>query len=65
MLSLSMVVIAGMVGAGGLGADVVQAIQRVNISLGAEAGTATVVLAMYLDRVTGAFGAKRRRNADD
>lgn len=65
MLSLSMVVIAGMVGAGGLGADVVQAIQRVNIALGAEAGTATVVLAMYLDRVTGAFGAKRRRNADD
>lgn len=64
MLSLSMVVIAGMVGAGGLGADVVQAIQRVNISLGAEAGTATVVLAMYLDRVTGAFGNKRARKAD-
>ncbi|MDO5025675.1 MAG: proline/glycine betaine ABC transporter permease [Trueperella sp.] len=56
MLALSMTVIAGMVGAGGLGNDVVQALQRVNISLGVEAGLAVVILAMYLDRVTAAFG---------
>ena len=56
MLSLSMVVIAGMVGAPGLGQDVVQALQSVNIALGAEAGLAVVILAMYLDRVTAALG---------
>ncbi|HLT83910.1 MAG TPA: proline/glycine betaine ABC transporter permease [Phototrophicaceae bacterium] len=56
MLSLSMVVIAGMVGAPGLGQPVVQALQSVNIGLGAEAGLAVVILAMYLDRVTAALG---------
>ncbi|ACZ20869.1 ABC-type proline/glycine betaine transport system, permease component [Sanguibacter keddieii DSM 10542] len=56
MLSLSMVVIAGMVGAAGLGSDVVRALQRVNISLGFEAGLAVVILAMFLDRVTSALG---------
>ncbi|AEG45087.1 proline/glycine betaine ABC transporter permease [Isoptericola variabilis] len=52
MLSLSMVVIAGMVGAGGLGNEVVAALQRVDVSLGVEAGLAVVILAIYLDRVT-------------
>jgi len=52
MLSLSMVVIAGMVGAGGLGKDVVAALARVNVSLGFEAGLAVVIIAIYLDRVT-------------
>ena len=61
MLSLSMVVIAGMVGGGGLGNAVVASIQRVNISLGAEAGLAVVVLAIFLDRVTSAFGNKTQR----
>jgi glycine betaine/proline transport system permease protein len=56
MLSLSMVVIAGMVGAGGLGEDVVAALQRVNVALGFEAGLAVVILAMFLDRVTSALG---------
>ncbi|UKJ65512.1 proline/glycine betaine ABC transporter permease [Cellulosimicrobium cellulans] len=56
MLSLSMVVIAGMVGAGGLGNDVVAALQRVNVALGFEAGLAVVILAMFLDRVTSALG---------
>lgn len=56
MLSLSMVVIAGMVGAPGLGQPVVQSLQSVNIGLGAEAGLAVVILAMYLDRVTAALG---------
>ena len=61
MLALSMVVIAGMVGGGGLGNDIVQALQRVNIGLGAEAGLAVVVLAMILDRLTASFGKKSER----
>ncbi len=56
MLSLSMVVISGMVGAAGLGRDVVTALQRVNISLGFEAGVSVVILAVFLDRVTAALG---------
>lgn len=59
MLSLSMVVIAGLVGAGGLGADVVAALNRLDIGLGAEAGLSVVILAMLLDRFTGAFGLKK------
>ncbi|NMR20784.1 proline/glycine betaine ABC transporter permease [Cellulomonas fimi] len=55
MLSLSMVVISGMVGAAGLGRDVVSALSRVNVSLGFEAGLAVVILAMYLDRMTSAL----------
>jgi glycine betaine/proline transport system permease protein len=56
MLSLSMVVIAGLVGAGGLGSDVVAGLQRVDVALGFEAGLSVVILAMYLDRVTSALG---------
>ncbi|HLR28719.1 MAG TPA: proline/glycine betaine ABC transporter permease [Ruania sp.] len=52
MLALSMVVIAGMVGAGGLGEDVYLSLTRVNVGLGFEAGLAVVILAMYLDRIT-------------
>ena len=55
MLALSMVVIAGMVGGGGLGASVFTAISEVNIGLGFEGGIAVVILAMYLDRITGAL----------
>ncbi|CAM3025048.1 proline/glycine betaine ABC transporter permease [Actinomyces slackii] len=58
MLSLSMVVIAGMVGAEGLGGDVVAALQRVDVALGTEAGLSVVLLAIYLDRVTAAFGSR-------
>lgn len=56
MLSLSMVVIAAMVGAGGLGQPIVQALQRIDIGLGAEAGLSVVILAIILDRVTNALG---------
>lgn len=52
MLALSMVVIAGMVGAGGLGLDVYLSLSRIDIGLGFEAGLAVVILAMFLDRVT-------------
>ncbi|KAB1641961.1 ABC transporter permease [Gulosibacter chungangensis] len=61
MLSLSMVVIAGMVGAAGLGQQVTQALQSINLSLGFEAGLSVVVLAMILDRLTGGIGTKRKR----
>ncbi|WP_017577422.1 ABC transporter permease [Nocardiopsis kunsanensis] len=54
MLSLSMVVIAGMVGAGGLGSDVYQGITRNDGALGFEAGIAVVILAIFLDRLTAA-----------
>jgi ABC-type proline/glycine betaine transport system permease subunit len=56
MLSLSMVVIAGMVGAGGLGNEVLEGIQRVDIAQGFEGGLAVVVLAIFLDRITVALG---------
>lgn len=61
MLSLSMVVIAGMVGAGGLGGAVVQSLSRIDIALGVEAGLSVVILAMILDRVTSGFSAPRER----
>lgn len=64
MLSLSMVVIAGMVGAAGLGQQVTQALQSINLSLGFEAGLSVVVLAMILDRLTGGIGKKRKKKAD-
>lgn len=56
MLSLSMVVIAGMVGAGGLGGVVLEGINRVDVAKGFEGGIAVVILAIYLDRLTGALG---------
>lgn len=60
MLSLSMVVIAGMVGAGGLGGQVVQSLTRIDVGLGFEAGLSVVILAIILDRVTGALGTQRK-----
>lgn len=51
MLSLSMVVIAALVGAGGLGKPVVRALNTVNIPLGVESGLAIVVVAVILDRL--------------
>ncbi|MCX5089099.1 ABC transporter permease/substrate binding protein [Streptomyces sp. NBC_00365] len=56
MLGLSMAAIAGMVGTGGLGGDVNEAIGQLNVGLGSEAGVAIVVLAIYLDRMTSALG---------
>ncbi|MBC7723726.1 MAG: ABC transporter permease subunit [Burkholderiaceae bacterium] len=60
MLSLSMVVIAGLVGGGGLGSDVVQALSRLDVSLGFEAGISVVIIAIFLDRITAALSGSRR-----
>lgn len=51
MLSLSMVVIAGLVGADGLGVPVVRALNQVNTALGFESGLIIVVVAIMLDRM--------------
>lgn len=56
MLALSMAVIAGLVGAEGLGGAVTTSIARLDIGLGFEAGLSVVILAIYLDRLTAAFG---------
>ncbi|PRX92118.1 ABC transporter permease [Allonocardiopsis opalescens] len=60
MLSLSMVVIAGMVGAGGLGSDVYEGVTRLQLPQGFEGGVAVVILAIFLDRLTAAVS---RRSA--
>jgi glycine betaine/proline transport system permease protein len=52
MLSLSMVVIAALVGAGGLGVPVVRALNSVQVDVGFEAGIAIVLLAIILDRIS-------------
>ena len=56
MMALSMVIIASMVGAGGLGNDVLASIQRLDIGLGFESGLSIVLLAIILDRITESFG---------
>ena len=63
MMSLSMVVLASMIGAPGLGEDVLQSIQTLNIGQGLQAGTAIVIVAIIIDRITQAFGQGRRARA--
>ncbi len=63
MLSLSMVVIASMVGAPGLGKPIVQSLQRIDVGLGSEAGLAVVILAILLDRLTATLGSGRPASA--
>ncbi len=59
MLCLSMVVIAAMVGAPGLGVPVLRALNTVNVAKGFEAGLAIVIVAILLDRVCKQRGAKK------
>jgi glycine betaine/proline transport system permease protein len=63
MLALSMVVIAGMIGAGGLGNEVLRGITQLRIDAGFEAGIAIVILAIFLDRVTQALGAATQKQS--
>lgn len=60
MLALSMVVLAGFVGAGGLGGDVVAAMTRLNVGAGFEAGLSVVIIAVFLDRITASLGDRSR-----
>ena len=60
LMSLSMVVLASMIGAPGLGEDVLQSIQTLNIGQGLQAGTAIVIVAIIIDRITQAFGQGKR-----
>ncbi len=59
MLSLNMVIIASMIGAGGLGFDVLGALRRLDFGAGLEAGFAIVALAVALDRLSQAFATPR------
>lgn len=60
MLALSMVVIASMIGAKGLGQDVLTAVQRIQVGQGFEAGLAIVIIAIVLDRVTQSVGQRSK-----
>ena len=60
LMSLSMVVIAAMIAAGGLGEIVLKGITQMKIGLGFEGGIAVVILAIILDRITQGLGNKRR-----
>jgi glycine betaine/proline transport system permease protein len=52
MMSLSMVIIASMIGAGGLGDEIIRAISRLQVGRGVEAGLGVVILAILIDRFT-------------
>ncbi len=60
MLALSMVVLAGLAGAGGLGGAVNESLQTLNIPLGVEGGLSVVIIAIFLDRVTAGLGDRNR-----
>lgn len=59
MLALSMVVIASMIGAEGLGVKVLQAVQRAEVGSGFVAGLALVIFAIIIDRITQSFNTKK------
>lgn len=59
MMTLNMVIIASMIGAGGLGYDVLRALRRLDFGAAFEAGMAIVVLAVVLDRLTQALARNR------
>ncbi len=61
MLALSMVVIAALVGSGGLGQTVVQGLSRANVGLAFVGGVGIVIIAIYLDRVTRPLGRRTQR----
>jgi glycine betaine/proline transport system permease protein len=59
MLTLNMVIISSLIGAGGLGYDVWQAVKSLKISRGVEAGVAITLVAITLDRLSQAYASKR------
>jgi glycine betaine/proline transport system permease protein len=65
MLSLSMVVIAALIGAGGLGVPVFEGLNSLRVGLAAIGGLSIVLLAMVLDRITQALGKPGRKMVKD
>ncbi|KQY33806.1 ABC transporter permease [Rhizobium sp. Root483D2] len=65
MMALSMVVIASMIGAGGLGYQVLQGIQRLEVSTGLFAGLAIVFLAIIFDRIAQSLGRRSQQHLKD
>jgi len=61
MMALAMVVIASMVGAGGLGLEVLRALQGLDVGRGFQAGLSIVLLAIIIDRITSAMTASQQR----
>ncbi|WP_435946773.1 ABC transporter permease [Dryocola sp. BD586] len=55
MMAMSMVIIASMVGAGGLGNDILSSIQQLDIGLGLQSGIVVVLMAILLDRLSASF----------
>lgn len=64
MMALSMVVIASMIGAGGLGYQVLQGIQRLEVSSGLLAGLGIVFLAIIFDRIAQSYGRRMQRSLE-
>ncbi|MET0958860.1 MAG: proline/glycine betaine ABC transporter permease [Psychrobacillus psychrotolerans] len=65
MMALSMAVVGSMVGAQGLGERVLYAINRIDISLGFEAGISIVFLAIIIDRITGGIANRLQKHRRD
>jgi glycine betaine/proline transport system permease protein len=61
MMALAMVVIASMIGARGLGLEVLLAINRIEVGRGFEAGISIVFLAVIIDRLTHALAARQEK----
>jgi glycine betaine/proline transport system permease protein len=61
MMSLSMVVVAAMISAGGLGEVVLKGITQMKIGMGFEGGIAVVILAIVLDRITQGMARKKQK----
>lgn len=64
MMALAMVVIASMIGARGLGEDVLAGINNMDMGRGLQGGLAIVILAVVIDRITQAYGSGRRERAN-
>ncbi len=64
MMALAMVVVASMIGARGLGLEVLLAINRIEVGRGFEAGISIVFLAIIIDRITHALGTRKQNGAE-
>lgn len=64
MLNLSMTVIGGMIGAGGLGLEVIRSVQRVDIPSGIDSGLSVVFVAVIIDRILQSLGKPKARKAE-